>query len=101
MQPWDLIRTGIGRGDLGGFQAFGMGELRQCGDRLIAGVAHHHLGDDVRVLDNFRFHRWLLSHGLSGWLLGTRRSYFSPSFLASSSRPILDRPGRSRCLAIS
>lgn len=27
--------------------------------------------------------------------------YFSPSFLASSSRPIFDRPGRSRCLAIS
>jgi hypothetical protein len=27
--------------------------------------------------------------------------YFSPSFLASSARPIFDRPGRSRCLAIS
>src|SRR6201993_5336279 len=27
--------------------------------------------------------------------------YFSPSFLASSSRPIFDRPGRSRFLAIS
>jgi hypothetical protein len=27
--------------------------------------------------------------------------YFSPSFRASSSRPIFDRPGRSRCRAIS
>jgi hypothetical protein len=30
-----------------------------------------------------------------------RPGYFSPSFLASSARPIFDRPGRSRCLAIS
>ena len=29
------------------------------------------------------------------------RHYFSPSFLASSSSPILERPGRSRRLAIS
>src|SRR5690242_12368827 len=29
------------------------------------------------------------------------QGYFSPSFLASSSRPIFDRPGRSRFLAIS
>src|SRR6266487_3575558 len=38
------------------------------------------------------------------WVSGSSRPggrYFSPSALASSSRPILDRPGRSRRLAIS
>ena len=34
-------------------------------------------------------------------LPGGLRAYLYPSFLASSSRPILDRPGRSRSLAIS
>jgi hypothetical protein len=48
---------GADGGDLRSFQALGARELRQGGDRLIARVAHHHVGDDVRVLDNFRMWR--------------------------------------------
>ena len=49
-QPTVALKGADG-GDLRSFQALGARELRQRGDRLIARVAHHHVGDDVRVLD--------------------------------------------------
>jgi hypothetical protein len=48
-------------GDLGSFQPLRARELCQRGDRLIARVAHHDVGDHIRVLDDLGLHRRLLT----------------------------------------
>jgi hypothetical protein len=50
------VLEGADGGDLRGFQPLRTGELRQSRDCLITWVAHHHVGDDVRVLNNFGLH---------------------------------------------
>jgi hypothetical protein len=55
------VLEGADGSDLRGFQALRAGELGQGGNGLVARVAHHDVGDDVRVLDNLGFHHQLLN----------------------------------------
>jgi len=47
------------RNDLYGLQLLRAGGLRQRPDRLVPGVTHHHVGDDIRVLENLALHNCL------------------------------------------
>jgi hypothetical protein len=44
------------RSDLSGRQLLCAGELLQRRDRLVTRVTHHHIGDDIRVLDDLALH---------------------------------------------
>src|SRR5262249_27728713 len=58
------VLEGADRSDLRGFKPLRAGELRQSEDCLITRIAHHDVGDDVRVFDNLGFHGRLRNDGL-------------------------------------
>ena len=63
------------------FQTLSARELLKRGDRLIARIADHDVGDDVRVIDNLRSHHLLLTSA-DPRASAPRAAAWSPSFRA-------------------